>query len=323
MLIIKTHILKFLVLLFFVSLRVTAQDKTMNYQVIMISNPALTGSEGEGSLRLSYLNLYPGNSYNLHNVFLSYDSYFPFIHGGAGFYLSDNYLGGIINDLNGGFSYSYHFQAGKDVFINAGLSASFFHRGYTMNGVILPDQIDPLRGVVFPSAETLSPGGKTVFDMATGLTITGGPLSGGISVSHLVAPDLSENGAYDGRVKRQIMLYCTGEISLSRENMLNLRPVAKAELQGSRLSAGAGAVLESEWYSINTLIFTDNEKQTDIQAGFSVSASGMIFFYNYLFNAGSGKNLLPASLMHHTGIGISLNHVDKRKTTKTINFPKM
>ena len=60
------------------------------------------------------------------------------------FILSDDYLGGIVNDMRGGLSYSYFFQAGKDLFINAGLSASFYHRGYNFDKAVLPDQIDPL-----------------------------------------------------------------------------------------------------------------------------------------------------------------------------------
>ena len=84
----------------------------------------------KGSVRFSYLNFYPGNSYNFHSVYFSYDSYFPGIHGGAGIYVSDDYLGGIMNDVRGGLSYSYFLQAGKELYINAGLTASFFHRGF-------------------------------------------------------------------------------------------------------------------------------------------------------------------------------------------------
>ena len=105
--------------------------------MLLMDNPALSGSEGDGVLRMSYLNFYPGNSFNLNSVYLSYDSYFPGLHGGTGFYLSEDYLGGILNDLRGGFSYSYFLQAGKDLFINAGLTASFFHRGYNFGNAVL------------------------------------------------------------------------------------------------------------------------------------------------------------------------------------------
>ncbi len=123
------------------------------YQMLLMNNPGLSGSEGDGVLRLSYLNYYPGNSYDLNSVYLSYDSYFPGLHGGAAFYMSEDYLGGIINDLRGGFSYAYFLQAGNDLFINAGLTASVFHRGYNFGNAVLPDQIDPVGGVTFPTSE--------------------------------------------------------------------------------------------------------------------------------------------------------------------------
>ena len=123
--------------------------------MMMINNPALAGSEGDGVLRLSYLNYFPGNNFNLHSVYFSYDSYFPVLHGGAGIYITDDYLGGIINDIRGGLSYAYFLKAGKDLFINAGLSASFYNRGYNFNNAVLPDQIDPLGGVSIPSSESL------------------------------------------------------------------------------------------------------------------------------------------------------------------------
>jgi len=78
------------------------------YQTIMNTNPAFAGGSGDGILRLSYLNFYPGNSYDLHSFFVSYDTYIPQVHGGGGFFVSNDYIGGIVNDVRGGFSYSYH-----------------------------------------------------------------------------------------------------------------------------------------------------------------------------------------------------------------------
>ena len=51
-------------------------------------------------------------------------------------------------------------RQGKTFYINAGLSASFYHRGYSFGKAILPDQIDPLGGVSFPSGETLTASGR-------------------------------------------------------------------------------------------------------------------------------------------------------------------
>jgi len=295
----------------------------LNYQGTMISNPALTGSEGDGLLRLSYQNLYPGNNYNLHSVCLSYDSYFPSLHGGAGFYLSDNYMGGMINDLKGGFSYSYFFRAGTDLFIGAGLSASFFHRGYDFSGTILPDQIDPLDGVVNISGESLSSRGKTVFDVGTGFLFIAGRVFGGIAFNHLTEPDLSNSELASNRLYRNILFHASGKIDIDAGKKLFLRPTGKIEFSKGLFTAGAGAVFETKNLSINSVLLADNQKNIDLQAGFSVKTGIIVVFYNYRFNIATGQNLLPVSLMHYTGIALRLNNVDKRKTVKTINFPEL
>jgi type IX secretion system PorP/SprF family membrane protein len=298
-------------------------DKGPGYQTIMMNNPAYTGSEGEGVLRMSYLNFYPGNSYNLHSGYISYDSYFPALHGGAGMYISNDYLGGIVNDLRGGFSYSYFLQAGKDLFINAGLSASVYHRGFNFENAILPDQIDPLGGVSFPSSETLSDKGQTAFDIGAGFLLISGRFFGGFSVSHLAEPDLSGTGLSNERLKRKYMMNLSGDLNLNKTESLKIRPQAFLSLQNGFLSSGIGAVLESNYLSVNTILLGDNEKNLNIQTGFSVKSGKIYVYYNYRFNIVSGNNFMPLSLLHQTGLAFSLNNVDKRIVPKTINFPKM
>jgi hypothetical protein len=99
--------------------------------------------------------------------------------------------------------------------------------------------------------------------------------------------------------------------------------LAKLEMQEGFLSAGAGSVLESKSLSINVILLADNKNNIDLQTGFSIKISSLNIFYNYRFNIASRENLLPFSLFHHAGIALRLNNVDKRKTVKTINFPKL
>ncbi len=298
-------------------------DPGPGYQVVMMNNPALTGTEGDGTLRLSYLNFFPGNNYNLHSVFFSYDSYIPALHGGAGFYLSDDYLGGIINDMRGGFSYSYFLQAGKDLFINAGLSASFFYRGFNFDGAILPDQINPLGGVSETSSEILASNGQTVFDVGVGFLFITGKLFGGFSITHLAEPDLSGSGFSNERLKRRLFMHIAGDLDINSSKSLRIRPLSFLGLQGGNLSTGAGAVLESNSLSVNTMMLADNRKNLNMQTGFSFKGGKWSVYYNYRFNIVSGNILLPISLLHQTGLVFSLNSVDKRNSIKTINFPKL
>jgi type IX secretion system PorP/SprF family membrane protein len=301
----------------------TSGQEGMNYQATMISNPAVTGTEGDATVRLSYLNLYPGNNYNFHSVRLSCDSYFQSLHGGAGFYISDEYLGGTLNNLNGGFSYSYFLQVTEKLFINAGLSASFYHRGYAFSGAILPDQIDPLLGAVLPSAETLASQGRTVFDLGTGFIFITGKFFGGFSVSHLTEPDLSVSDLAECKLGRILLIHGAGDFIINRERNIHILPLASVKNGDKLLTAGAGASLESKYLAVNAIIYADNGKNIDLQTGFSINFGDFMMFYSYRFNLVSGENLLPFSLLHHTGIALGLNNVDKRKIVKTINFPKL
>lgn len=293
------------------------------YQMTMIKNPSLAGCEGDGVLRLSYLNFYPGNNYNLHSVYFSYDSYFPGLHGGAAVYLADDYLGGIINDIRGGLSYSYFLQAGKDFFINAGLSGSIYHRGFDFGNAILPDQIDPLGGVTNSSSEVLASTGKTVFDIGAGFLFMSGKFSGGFSINHLAEPDLSSTGLSDERLKRKLLIHLSGDFSLNEEQSLKIQPLTYFEIQSGYINGGAGAALESKYLAINLVVLGDNEKNVNIQTGFSFRTGRISIYYNYRFNAVSGNKFMPLSLLHQTGLAFSLNTIEKRNTIKTINFPKL
>jgi len=310
-----------LLLVFPVSL--CGQEKGLDYQTILSSNPSVAGSEGNGVLHFSYLNFYPGNNFNLNNFRISYDGYFPGIHGGAGVCISNNYLGGIVNEIIGSFSYSYYFRAGRETYISSGLSASFQRRGYSFSGMILPDQIDPLLGSVLPSVQTPADVSKTVFDISAGTMIFHKQILGGISVSHLTQPDLSVSGSYESVISRALLLYFAGDFNLSGSGMIRIQPAGKVEIMRNIIAAGAGASVGTKYLALSSGIFLNNFKQLDLQAGMTFKIKDVKLFYAYRFNISGSQKILPVSLLHVTGISISLNNVDKRKTVKTINFPEM
>jgi type IX secretion system PorP/SprF family membrane protein len=319
------HLRGIIFLFFFIPGIISGQypDPGPDYQKTMLSNPGLTGSEGDGRIRLSYLNYYPGYGYNLFSGVLSCDGYIPSLHGGAGFFLSNDYMGGIVNDLQGGFSYAYYFQAGEKLFISAGLSASLYHRGYNFNGSVLPDQIDQAGGVTLPSGETLFSEGKSVLDLATGFLLISDRFFWGISVSHLTEPDLDDPENSGGKLGRKLLLHGAGDIDINKEKDLKIRPVGNCEIMKGYFSAGAGAVLEGRFLSVSALIFGDREKNFDLQTGFALGTGNIEIVYKYRFNIASGTNLLPFSLLHQTGISVGLNNVEKRRIIKTINYPDL
>jgi len=289
----------------------------------MVNNPAFSGSNLDGIMRLSYFNFYPGNKYNFHSVFLSYDSYFSQLHGGAGFYISNDYLGGIMNELRGGLSYSYFLQAGRVLYINAGLSASFYHRGFNYSEAVFPDQIDPMGGITCTSSELMSNENSTVFDVGTGLMFMYKNISGGFAITHLTQPDLDVNGSSSEILGRKYVLHFLADFELNKKNNLSILPQAYFELQGPFIGASAGATLENNFLSVSSLLLVNNYKNVDLQAGFAFKKDKITFYYNYKFNLISGYALMPFSLVHQKSLNFSLNNVEKRIKVKTINIPDM
>jgi type IX secretion system PorP/SprF family membrane protein len=313
------------IIIFIVSEALFCQETNYGpgYQTMIVNNPAFSGSSLDGTMRLSYLNFYPGNNYNFHSVFLSYDSYFQSLHGGAGFYISNDYIGGIVNDLRGGLSYSYFLQAGKDLFIYAGLSAAFFHRGFNFSNAVFPDQIDQMGIISRPSSELMSNENPAVFDVGTGFMFFYRKIAGGFAIAHLTQPDLYGNGSSADKLKRKFLINLIADIDLNKGNGLKIMPLASFEMQRKYICSGAGAVLQSNSLSFSSLFMFDNNKNIDVQAGFSLRWEKIGLFYNYRFNLTSANSLVPFSLVHQTGLTFSLHNVEKRIKFSTINAPYM
>lgn len=293
------------------------------YQTMVMNNPAFAGSEQDGTMRLSYLNFYPGSNYNFHSFFVSYDSYFESLHGGAGLFMASDHIGSIMNDIRGGLTYSYFLQAGRDLYLNGGLSASFFRRGYSFNKAVFPDQIDAMGGITFPTGDLSSRDSRTVFDVGTGLLLIYKNITGGLAVTHLSGPDLDGMGSPEQRLKRKMLVHLSADLALKKWSGIRLVPAGSFEMQGDYHSVSAGMVVESNYLSVSGMMISENSTSLDFQAGFSVRLERMAFFYSYRFNVSSENMVLPFSLMHQTGLNFSFRNVEKRIKGRTINAPDM
>ncbi len=214
-------------------------------------------------------------------------------------------------------------QAGKDFFISAGLSAAFFHRGFNFSDAVFPDQIDQMGIISRPSSELMVDENPAVFDVATGLMFFYRRLSGGFAITHLTQPDIYGNGSPVEKLKRKYLISLIADIDINKGSGLKIMPLASFELQGNYIWSGAGAVLQSNSLSFSSLFMFDNNKNIDVQAGFSFRWEKIGIFYNYRFNLTSANSLVPFSLVHQTGLTFSLNNVEKRIKFSTINAPYM
>jgi len=293
------------------------------FQTVIIVNPASAGAESDGILRMSFNNQYPDRGFGLYTASVSYDVYSPFLHGGFSGYVMNEYLGGIINDTRGGFSYSYHLKAGREFYVNAGLGAAIQNRAINRQKIILPDQIDPLLGAVLPSSDFPDIKGRVFFDIATGLFVTYRNYTGSFSINHLTKPDIEGSGNPESILKKRFSFYLFTTFYLDSRHTWQIKPVFCYESSGKDLLLAGGTVLTAGTFSFNTLIMTNNVGDINMHTGLNFKKRKVLFFYNYCFNLSSANEMLPFSLYRQAGISINLNSVDKRKTIKTINIPEL
>ncbi|MFP4488219.1 MAG: PorP/SprF family type IX secretion system membrane protein [Bacteroidales bacterium] len=287
------------------------------------ANPALTGAEGAGKLRLVYRDYYPGRSLNLHTISCSYDTFVEKAHGGLGIYLSENLLGDILNDFRAGAAYSYHLRATRDFYINAGFMASLIHRGMDAGNIVLPDQIDPLRGAVLPSVEVINSVSRTVFDAGIGFLFSYRNYHSGISASHIFRPDLVGNGLEESRMGRRISVHGGAELYPGTDR-LSIYPAFLFSMQDNFIMSAIGVAVAYNNISMNLLPFFEPATGLSfVQTGLHFKAGRVELGYNYNFNPLTAGHMQPFTLSNQVYIAIGLNNVEKRDVIKAILFPKL
>ena len=318
--------IRILILCFMLSvLYVSAQDteSLSFYYNPVLANPALAGAEGPGKLRLSYRDYYPGRSLNLHSLYCSYDSFQEQIHGGYGVYISDNILGGLLNELKLGAAYSYHLRVSRDLYINAGFLASVINRGLNAGNIILPDQIDPVLGPVLPSGETISSESRTVFDAGLGFTVSYRDYHAGVAVNHIFNPDMTGSGIDEASPGRRLSIH-GGAAFMTGNSDWSLQPGFIMSIQNDNFLCALGTSMSYKSLSVSVLPYLDPRNEFSfIQSGIHYSTGRLELGYNYNFAPFRSDRILPFTLSNQVYIGVVLNNVEKRDLIKAIKYPKM
>lgn len=283
-------------------------------------NPAFAGVGGSTSLKISAYTFLPGNGFGLKSIYASWDGYYSSLHGGAGVWVSEDMPGDIMNDLRGGASYAYHFRAGREIFITAGLTASVITRGIRSGSVILPDDIDPFRGITGGGTEYIPPAPVIRFDLGTGFTVSSGSWYAGASVMHLTRPSLSDDNQDHNRLNRLFTL--NGGFSLTpRGKDLALSPSAAILIQGEGMKIYLGS--EASWKGICGALFmwhvTDGFTSLGGAAGWDAPAVKIMMSYSYIVAGGNAS--FGGTAVVKAGAMFSFGNVEKSRATHIIKLP--
>ncbi len=286
----------------------------------MMYNPAWTGATGVPVLNLSAYSFLPGNGFALKSVYASYEGYYPGLHGGAGVWLADDMLGEVMNDLRAGACYAYHFRAGRNLYVSAGLTASLVSRGIRTGSIILPEDIDPFRGFTGGSLGYTSPSAYTGFDLGSGVSFSTGQWYGGLSVMHLTQPSLSDDNQEQNRLKRLYTLNTGSTFTFGRSGF-TLNPSAALLLQDESITVYLGA--EGIWRGIISGLSLWHATK-----GFTVAATALgwdadpvriIISYNYILAGGDVS--FKGTAIVKAGLSFSFNNVEKSSVAHIIKLP--
>jgi type IX secretion system PorP/SprF family membrane protein len=313
-----------ILMLVFCGLTLSGQDTwygTMSGMHFMY-NPAYTGSSGLPVMNISCYSFLPGNNFALRSGYASFDTYSTGLHGGAGLWISDDMLGEIMNDFRAGASYAYHLQAGRDLFFNAGLTASVVHRGVNTGAVILPGDIDPFNGFQGIHSENIADGTVTAFDLGTGITFARGPWYGGVSVMHLTQPWLSD-GHQDQNRLRRLYTVSAGTSFSSRKGEFSLNPSATllAQEDNMIIYLGAEALYRSLMCGLAFWHAASGFTSAEPSLGWDTGSAKIILSYSYVL--AGGDTAIKGTAIVKAGLAICFNNVEKSRAIHIIKLPDL
>lgn len=177
-----------------------AQDPNFSqfYANPLYLNPALTGAAFDARIFVNYRNQWPSFDANFVTYSVSYDQYIDQISSSFGFLVNTDRAGeGILSSSSYSGFYSYSIKVSRDIYINAGLQATFIQKKLDWGLLRFADSFDPINGYQPNISKEVPPDDNSVnlFDFSAGAAIGYKDfLYGGIAVHHIGQP---YNGFYE------------------------------------------------------------------------------------------------------------------------------
>ncbi|MGB8358728.1 MAG: type IX secretion system membrane protein PorP/SprF, partial [Bacteroidales bacterium] len=283
---------------------------------------AYTGSAGLPVMNVSCYSFLPGNNFALRSGYASFETFSDGLHGGAGLWVSDDMLGEVMNDFRAGGSYAYHLKAGRDLFFNAGLTASVVSRGVKTGAVILPGDIDPFSGFGDIHSEFITDANMTTFDIGTGIAFAKGPWYGGVSVMHLTQPWLSDVHESYNRLSR-LYTISAGTSVAPGNGEFSLNPSAALLVQADNviIYLGTEALYRNLMGGVAFWHAGAGFTAAEPSLGWDTGLAKIILSYSYVL--AGGDETFKGTAIVKAGLSICFKYVEKSKAIHIIKLPRL
>ncbi|MCQ2262327.1 MAG: PorP/SprF family type IX secretion system membrane protein [Bacteroidales bacterium] len=294
-------------------------------------NPAFAGSKVAPRFSLTYRCQWPSLVSAYSTVSASYDQYIPKLHGGIGAIILTDRQGdhGMLSTSQLGVMYSFRFQVGKEVFINAALEASVanYSLNWDPNTMRFPDQIDPSNGFVnLTSAQMPDETSKWLADFSAGVLAYGHAWYAGAAVSHFTQPNQAFYG--EDLLPMKVTFNAGGLINLSEERRRTstlglgtpvLSPNFIYQYQGSFHYFNYGLYLD--WMPFLVGVWYRNGLENSDALIFMLGVQQDYFKVGYSYDITVSELANNTAGAHEVTLGVLLPIPEAKKKIKAVRCP--
>lgn len=292
-------------------------------------NPAFAGSSGLNRISINYRDHWPELSSDFISYRASYDQPVELLHGGFGIQAFSDEMGdAAFRRFSAAFIYTYHLRVSRDMFIFAGFQTSVNQNRLDTRNLVFGDMIDPFRGIVYSTGESLSDYKKTYLDFAVGFLSIYKELHGGFVIHHLAKPGITDNPVEESRLPRKYSFHLGNNFylkgSADRSGAIVLTPNFMYQYQQHSHNLNYGFSLLREPVTLGAWI------RQDLKLSFNSVIFGLALNYlnvsiSYTYDMAvqrTGLNI-PGTGAHEISCIVCFQDVNKRNLIRTIKTPKI
>ncbi len=301
------------------------------YAAPLYTNPAMTGAAKNIRLGISARNQYTGLTNNYRTAVAAFDAYIPKVKSGIGMISSYDVAGdGFLTTSSFSAIYAFNAQLNREWGFNAAIQGGLVQKRFDFSKFIFEDMIDPVRGPVLPTKESVPQENISFMNFGAGVLFFNKNIFTGLAVHNLTEPNQSfyyQNADSSSlKLPRRYTLHAGINIPLNsaryEEDQISLSPNILFMQQRNFFQMNAGFYVKQKALTLGAW-FRQTSKNSDafiVMAGLRFNA----FKIGYSYDAVISKAATVAVGSHELSMVIELKPAyNNRRFGKAIKCPQL